>query len=112
MGSLGQDSHQDPIVPWCGATSYRLFALIELMERLAAIIARPTVNVILCHGIPAPHPRWRSQVVNYDCPVPDAHTQELEPSPRTAGTPRAWSWAALICAACSILISSPIRAVA
>lgn len=82
------------------------------MERLAAIIARPTVNVILCHGILAPYARWRLQVVSNSCPAPDPHANELEPSPRTAGTPRAWTWTALICAACSTLMSSPARAVA
>jgi hypothetical protein len=66
------------------------------MEKLAAIIPRPTVNLVLYHGLLAPHARCRSQVVRYGRPAPDSNAHELEASPRAAGTPGAWPWAALM----------------
>ena len=48
------------------------------------------------HGVLAPHARWRSQVVRYGRPAPDVNARELEASLRAAGTPGAWTWAALM----------------
>ena len=44
----------------------------------------------------APHARWRSHGVRYGRPAPDVTAREREASPRAAGTPGAWTWAALI----------------
>jgi hypothetical protein len=81
---------------WRDGTSHLLFVPIECMEKLAAIIPRPAVNLVSYHGVLAPHARWRPHVVSYGRPAPDVNAREREPSPRTAGTPGAWTWAALM----------------
>ena len=81
---------------WRDGTSHFLFEPIEFLEKLAAIIPRPAVNLLLYHGVLAPHARWRSQVVRYGRPAPDSTARQLEASRRAAGTPSAWTWAALM----------------
>lgn len=44
---------------WRDGTSHLLFEPIEFMEKLAAIIPRPAINLVLYHGALAPHARWR-----------------------------------------------------
>jgi|SRR6266851_2516565 hypothetical protein len=61
-----------------------------------AIIPRPAVNLVLYHGVLAPHACWRSHGVRYGRPAPDVHALEREASLRAAGTPGAWTWAALM----------------
>jgi len=61
-----------------------------------AVVPRPAVNLVLYHGVLAPHARWRAHVVCYGRPAPDVHAREREPSPLAAGTPGAWTWAALM----------------
>jgi hypothetical protein len=81
---------------WRDGTSHLLFEPIEFMEKLAAIIPRPAVNLVLYHGVLAPHARWRSHGVRYGRPAPDVHAREREASARAASTPGAWTWAALM----------------
>jgi uncharacterized protein YbaR (Trm112 family) len=66
------------------------------MEKLAAIIPRPAVNLVLYHGVLAPHARWRSHVVRYGRPAPDVQAREREASPRAVGPRGARTWAALM----------------
>jgi len=96
---------------WRDGTSHFLFEPIEFLEKLAAIIPRPAVNLLLYHGILAPHARWRSQVVRYGRPSPEPTARQFDASPRAAGTPCAWTWAALM-RRVSISMSSPVPAVA
>ena len=63
---------------WRDGTSHFLFEPIEFLEKLAALIPRPVVNLLLYHGVLAPRARWRSQVVRYGRPAPDSPTLELE----------------------------------
>ena len=42
-----------------------LFDPVELLERLAALIPRPRINLILYHGALAPRAAWRSLVVQF-----------------------------------------------
>jgi len=81
---------------WRDGTSHFLFEPIEFLEKLAAIIPRPAVTLLLYHGVLAPHPRWRSQGVRYGRPAPASTAPQLEASRRAAGTPSAWTWAALM----------------
>jgi hypothetical protein len=81
---------------WRDGTSHLLFEPIEFMEKLAAIIPRPAVNLLLYHGVLAPHARWRSQVVLYARRQPDLNAHEVNPSPRGTGPAGAWTWAALM----------------
>jgi hypothetical protein len=80
---------------WRDGTSHLLFEPIELLEKLAAITPRPAINLLLYHGLLAPHARWRSQVVGYGRPAPP-QAPEVHPRPRGAGTPGPWTWAALM----------------
>ena len=81
---------------WRDGTSHFLFEPIEFLEKLAAIIPRPGVNLLLYHGVLAPRARWRSQVVRYGRPAPDGTARELEARPRAAVPTHAWTWAALM----------------
>ena len=44
---------------WHDGTRGLLFEPLELLEKLAAITPRPEVHLIICHGVLAPHARWR-----------------------------------------------------
>ena len=70
---------------WRDGTSHFLFEPIKFLEKLAALIPRPAVNLLLYHGVLAPRARWRSQVVSYGRPAPDGITLKLEANPRTGG---------------------------
>ncbi len=52
------------------------------------------MNLLLYHGVLASRARWRSQVVRYGRPAPDAAalTREAHPAVPT----HAWTWAALM----------------
>jgi hypothetical protein len=79
---------------WRDGTFHFLFEPIEFLEKLAALIPRP-------RGEPAPLPwrprrpraRWRSPVVAYGRPAPDA---ALTRQARPAVPIHIWPWAALM----------------
>jgi hypothetical protein len=52
---------------------------VELLERLAALTPRPRINLVLHHGVLAPHSRWRARAVAYrgDTPAPVSHDAAL-----------------------------------
>jgi len=53
-------------------------------------------NVLIYHGVLAPHARWRPQVVAYGRPAPPAVASDPARAGRISpSTPRNWSWAAL-----------------
>src|SRR5574341_1494783 len=54
------------------------------LEQLGRYLLRP------------PHARWRSQVVRYGRPHPESTARHVDANPRAAGTPGAWTWAALL----------------
>ncbi|MDO8474600.1 MAG: transposase [Candidatus Rokubacteria bacterium] len=81
---------------WRDGTSHLLFEPLEFMEKLAALIPRPAVNLVLYHGVLAPRARRRSQVVRFGRPAPAPTAHEGDARPRAAGTPGAWTWAALM----------------
>jgi len=53
---------------WADGTRHLLFAPMELLEKLAALTPRPRINLILNHGVLAPHARWRARAVAYGAP--------------------------------------------
>ena len=81
---------------WRDGTSHFLFEPIEFLEKLAALIPRPAVNLLVYHGVLAPRAHWRSQVVRYARPAPDGIALTLEATPRSGGPTQAWTWAALM----------------
>jgi hypothetical protein len=48
------------------------FDPIEPLERLAALRPRPRINLVLHHGVLAPHSRWRARAVAYGLWAGDA----------------------------------------
>jgi len=87
---------------WSDSTTHLLFEPVEFLEKLAALTPRPAINLILYHGVLAPHSRWRPDVVVYGRPARDAATSPKETVGRADGErrgaarPRYWTWAALM----------------
>jgi hypothetical protein len=48
---------------WSDGTTHVIFEPMELLERLAALVPKPRVNLVLYHGVFAPRARWRSLIV-------------------------------------------------
>jgi hypothetical protein len=51
--------------PWRDGTSHIALGPLELLEKLAALIPRPYVNLIVYHGVLAPNATWRREVVGF-----------------------------------------------
>ena len=51
--------------PWADGTTHLLFDPVELLERLAALIPWPRINLILHHGVLASRAAGRSRLVQY-----------------------------------------------
>jgi len=65
--------------PWADGTTHLVFTPLELLERLAVLIPRPRVNLVLYHGVLAPNAPWRRAVVpprvaETDSSAIDSHT--------------------------------------
>ena len=73
--------------------------LIALLEKLAALIPRSHVNLVLYHGVLASHARWRPRIEPTD-PATGGHSISPDPSEGTRPAPRArprhWAWAQLM----------------
>ena len=85
---------------WSDGTTALVFHPLELLERLAAIIPRPKINMLIYHGVLAPKAKWRKRVVAYKRPVVQvepASDQEggdaVDPRPEK---PRYYAWADLM----------------
>jgi hypothetical protein len=50
---------------WTDGARQLLFEPLTLLEKLAALIPRPRINLVLYHGVLAPHCGWRARVVAY-----------------------------------------------
>ena len=87
--------------PWSDGTTHLLFGPLELLERLAVLIPRPRVNLILYHGVLAPRALWRAWVVARDARVGRAAAQAVDTAPippadTTQGSGRGRLWAELM----------------
>jgi hypothetical protein len=86
---------------WADGTRQLVFEPLELLEKLATLTPRPRINLVLYHGVLAPHARWRARVVAYGTPpvaAPTAassadHARDERPS---ATRSRHWAWADLM----------------
>jgi hypothetical protein len=81
---------------WADGTRHLLFEPLELLEKLAALMPRPRINLVLYHGILAPHARWHARVVIYGAvaaarllppSLPDSREEDGDAEP----THRHWS---------------------
>jgi hypothetical protein len=86
--------------PWADGTSHLLFEPLEFLETLAALIPRSRVNLVLYHGVLAPHARWRARVVAVGDSEPHARREpspsEVPDTARPGATSRRWAWAHLM----------------
>jgi hypothetical protein len=62
---------------------------------MAALIPRPRINLVVYHGVLAPHGGWRARVVAYGAPTAVASPCS-EASDTSRSAPRHWAWAALM----------------
>jgi len=86
---------------WTDGTRSLLFEPLELLEKLAALTPRPRINLILYHGVLAPHARWRARVVASGAVPAGNVPPQTPPVSRQTGTPttpprRHWPWAKLM----------------
>ena len=49
--------------PWADGTTHLLFDPIEFLGRLAVLVPRPRINLMLYHGVLGPRAAWRSAVI-------------------------------------------------
>jgi hypothetical protein len=80
---------------WADGTSHVVLEPLELLEKLAALTPRPRINLVLYHGVLAPHASWRRRV------VPAVEEPLRLPGgqaggPERAGRRRSWAWADLM----------------
>ena len=75
---------------------------MEFLEKLAALTPRPAINLVLYHGVLAPHARWRPDVVAYrrqegdPATVPGETLGTGEAGRPGAAKSRYWTWAVLM----------------
>jgi hypothetical protein len=86
---------------WSDGTRQLVFEPLVLLEKLAALTPRPRSNLVLYHGVLAPHAGWRTRVVAYGAPpveAPVAASLAAEPTdaPVPAPASRHWAWADLM----------------
>jgi hypothetical protein len=70
---------------WRDGTTHLRFEPLTLLERLAALTPRPRINVLLYHGILAPHAARRAAAVAYGRPAPPGRQHVHEPVAGPAG---------------------------
>jgi hypothetical protein len=87
--------------PWRDGTTDVVFDPVEFLGRLAVLVPRPRINLLLYHGVLGPRAAWRAEVTrrqtsddrdetgNASAPVP---AREAGP----AATARGYCWAALM----------------
>jgi hypothetical protein len=46
---------------WADGTRHLVFEPLTLLEKLAALTPRPRINLVLYHGVLAPHAGWRAR---------------------------------------------------
>jgi len=77
--------------PWRDGTSHIVLQPLELLEKLAALIPRPYVNLIVYHGVLAPNARWRGEVVDFGRPQVERASSATTPKKVAASYNRTWA---------------------
>jgi len=83
--------------PWADGTTELALSPTELLERLAVLVPKPHVNLIVYHGILAAHARLRDRAVRYGRPA--SATGDSDATSRASATDRRRpnpSWAELM----------------
>ena len=77
--------------PWRDGTSHIALQPLELLEKLAALIPRPYVNLIVYHGVLAPNAEWRREVVDFGRPRLGRSSSATTPKKVVASHNRTWA---------------------
>ena len=80
--------------PWRDGTSHIALQPLELLEKLAALIPRPYVNLIVYHGVLAPHAKWRREVVDFG--RSSVENASFASTPKKVGASHNRTWAELM----------------
>jgi hypothetical protein len=77
--------------PWPDGTSHIALQPLELLEKLAALIPRPYVNLIVYHGVLAPNAKWRCDVVAFGCARVESERSASSPRKAAGSYNRTWA---------------------
>ncbi len=85
---------------WADGTRHLIFEPLTLLEKLATLTPRPRINLVLYHGVLAPHAAWRARVTAYGTPPADGPASarastNVTDNPAAAPAAR-WAWADLM----------------
>jgi hypothetical protein len=91
---------------WADGTTHVVFDPVEFLARMAVLVPRPRINLILYHGVLAPRAAWRPEVVRRQASAEsgDAEVKDSAPDPAREADPaetvrrraRGQSWASLM----------------
>ena len=76
--------------PWSDGTTHLVLSPLELIEKLAALVPPPRLNLIRYHGVLAPSARDRSKIVPLTA-VEEPLSQEAVPSSQQRAHRLAWA---------------------
>ena len=92
--------------PWRDGTTDVVFDPVEFLGRLAVLVPRARINLILYHGVLGPRAAWRSEVVRRETPgdggdagVKDSATEparEADPAETARRQARGQCWGSLM----------------
>ena len=92
--------------PWRDGTTDVVFDPVEFLGRLAVLVPRPRINLILYHGVLGPRAAWRAEVVRRQPSVDDgdagatdsvpAQAREADPAETARRQARGQCWASLM----------------
>ena len=92
--------------PWRDGTTDVVFDPVEFLGRLAVLVPRPRINLILYHGVLGPRAAWRAEVVRRqasgdsgEAGVKDSATEparEADPAETARRHARGQTWASLM----------------
>ena len=81
--------------PWRDGTTHIVMSPLELMQRLAALVARPRLHLIRFHGVLAPHANLRAQIVPSE-PLNAHQACDHHAQTPPASAPQRMSWGCLL----------------
>jgi hypothetical protein len=59
---------------WAEGTTHLVFDPVEFLGRLAVLVPRPRINLVLYHGVLGPRAEWRSEIVRRETSAGDGET--------------------------------------